>query len=96
MGIHQWPGKLQTHQVVTFGVLRAQSLGPQAARDLGQRRKGSQWSAWNLQRNLRGGRQRATNRQKHATGRDVQGRGKLQKLPLLSNLASDEDGNRQW
>jgi len=95
MGIHQRPGKFQSYEVVTLGVLRAQSLGPQAARDLWQSRKGSQRSAWNLQRNLCGGRQRATNRQQHATGRDVQCRGKLQKLSLLPHLAPDEDGNRQ-
>ncbi len=95
MGIHQRPGKFQAHQVITLGMMRAQSLGPQAARDLWQRRKGSQWSAWNLQRNLRGGWQRAPNRQEHTAGGDVQGRGKLQKLSFLPNLASNEDGNRQ-
>jgi len=59
-------------------MLHAQHLGAKVAGNGGQISQGGQWSAGDLKRNLRGGRDGAANCYQHTASGDVEGGGKLE------------------
>ena len=93
----QWQGshKLQAEKIVSIRRGGTKCFGVQGPSGSWQQSHRRHRSAWDLQPNLRNGRQSAANRNQHPSGAHVQRGGKFEKFFALSVSTADKHGDGQ-